>query len=508
MDSETYWAKRAVEREAEWHKKCQELIDKELAAYYRQALLHIRDDIAVLYARFVDQNGLTKKAARELLQGDEYRVWRMDIEDYVKRIETTGDAKLLRELNTLAMRSRVTRLDKLFSDTVKELVSLGVKVDDRMLRFLTDAYKDGYYRGLYEIGQKASIRMPVNVLDEKKVESVVRTPWSGKNYSKRLWKDTELLEKELKKTMTAAMHRGLSIDKLSGQLAERMNVGKNVAARLVQTELNYVQNQAALASIKDAGMKYFRFIATLDSRTTVICREHDGRVFSVDDAGVGYNMPPLHVRCRSTIAGTLGALKDKPLGTRIAREEDTGKTYHVPAAMKYEEWKAVYVDKKMSLDEWKSAQHRGKIEVGKMLTLADPMREATGSAEDSNPEEVEALMKELESYGVTLRRPKNEELAYAPGIHSGEPGEAIISEGASYSAWIHEMTHVRDDFKDGWLGFRVIMDVEKTYAREKHAYEQEIKLAKELPEPIRSEMISRLEKNLEEERRVIYHEME
>ena len=180
----------------------------------------------------------------------------------------------------------------------------------------------------------------------------------------------------------------------------------------------------------------------------------------------------------------------------------------MPAAMKYEEWKAVYVDKKMSLDEWKSAQHRGKIEVGKMLTLADPMREATGSAEDSNPEEVEALMKELESYGVTLRRPKNEELAYAPGIHSGEPGEAIISEGASYSAWIHEMTHVRDDFKDGWLGFRVIMDVEKTYAREKHAYEQEIKLAKELPEPIRSEMISRLEKNLEEERRVIYHEME
>ena len=48
MDSEAYWQKRAEEREAEWYKKCQKAIDKELAAYYQQALAHIRDDVAVL----------------------------------------------------------------------------------------------------------------------------------------------------------------------------------------------------------------------------------------------------------------------------------------------------------------------------------------------------------------------------------------------------------------------------------------------------------------------------
>lgn len=47
--------------------------------------------------------------------------------------------------------------------------------------------------------------------------------------------------------------------------------------RLVRTELNYVENMAAFRSIKDAGMDYYRFIATLDNRTTLICRSHDGR---------------------------------------------------------------------------------------------------------------------------------------------------------------------------------------------------------------------------------------
>ena len=354
MDSEAYWQKRAEEREAEWHKKCQKAIDKELAAYYQQALAHIRDDVAVLYARFGAQNGMTNQEARAWLQSDEYRVWRMDIEEYVRRVEASGDEKLLRELNTLAMRSRITRLDKLYGDTLKELIKLGGEVEKWMTDFLVDAYEDGYYQTLYEIGKEAGMRLPVNILDRKGVENVVRTPWSGKNYSKRLWKNTDLLNTELQRTMQAAVHRGLSLDKLSNQLAERMTVGKNVAARLVQTELNFTQNQSALDSMHDAGMKYYRFIATLDSRTTQQCRSHDGRVFKVEDASPGSNMPPLHPRCRSTISGCLRGLKDKPKGTRIARDPDTNKTtMYVPAGMRYNDWKTVFVEKKYSVNEWK-----------------------------------------------------------------------------------------------------------------------------------------------------------
>lgn len=359
MDSETYWAERAKEREKYWFKKSQDTIEKELARYYLASLGRIQDDIAALYGRFATDNGLTMAEARKLLTGGEYRQWRMNIEDYVAKIEATGDKGLERELNVLAMRSRISRLDKLYGETLMELDNLGRKVSDRMRSFLTDAYKDNYYHRLYDIGKQGQLRNAVSKVDPKDVEDVLRTRWSGKNYSERIWKNQRFFAKTLKEEMVNAVHRGEAVSKISKRLAKKMDVEQWKATRLVRTELNYVENCAAVASIKDAGMKHFRFIATLDKRTSQVCRDHDGHVYEVDDAHPGDNMPPLHPNCRSTIAGSLYGPDHTKTGERIARN-DKGKTYYVPADMKYEDWQVVYVDKKISLAEWES-EHAPKI---------------------------------------------------------------------------------------------------------------------------------------------------
>ena len=127
---------------------------------------------------------------------------------------------------------------------------------------------------------------------------------------------------------------GVPVSDMVRDVRERMGVGTSDATRLVRTELNYVQNQAALDSIKDAGVTYYRFIATLDNRTTPLCRSKDGEVFAVDDAEPGTNMPPLHPRCRSIISGSLYAEHKPRKGTRIARDEH-GKNVFVPAGMRY-----------------------------------------------------------------------------------------------------------------------------------------------------------------------------
>lgn len=344
---EAYWARRNAELEAKWNRKRQQEIDKTLEAYYWQAIRHIEDDLAKLYTRFSDQNGLDMVEAQRMLQGDEFRVWRMDIAEYVQQIAATGDKELLRELNVLAMRSRITRLDKLYGETLLELSKLTKKAEDAIDRFLPSAFKDFYYHGLFDIGQKAQVAVPVARLDKERLENVLRVPWSGKNYSTRIWHNSAKLAKTIEQTMVQAMHRGTSLPDLSRLVAQRMNVGIHDAQRLVQTELNYVQNQAALASMKDAGMKYYRFIATLDRRTSRMCREHDGNTYPVDEAQAGDNMPPLHPRCRSTISGCLKALHDKPIGKRIARDPQTGKTtQYVPADVKYQEWYETYVEQK------------------------------------------------------------------------------------------------------------------------------------------------------------------
>lgn len=356
---ELYWQKRNEELEAEWFRRSQKEIERELAAYYTQALKHIEKDINDLYARFAIDNSMSMTAAYSLLQGDEFRVWRMDMQEYLKQIEATGDKKLLRELNTLAMRSRISRLDKLYAETCVELSKLAEKFGRSMDKFLPTAYKDFYYRNLFEIGRKRGLASTPAKVESNKLENVLRAPWSGKNYSARIWANQEKLAEILQREITAAMHRGASVENVSKIITQKMGVGMSDARRLVRTELNYVQNRAALDSIKDAGMKYYRFVATLDRRTSAACRSHDGKIYPVDEGSPGTNMPPLHPHCRSTIVGSLKG-DSIPKGSRAARDK-TGQYIRVSADMKYEDWKAVYIDGKMTIAEYEKSSENGII---------------------------------------------------------------------------------------------------------------------------------------------------
>lgn len=342
MDSESYWEKRMEELEQHWYDKGRQTIEQELTELYEDALEGIQDDIAVLYGRFAKDNNLSIGDAMALLQGREYRKWRKSIEEYVKEINETGDKGLEREL-TLAMRSRITRLDKLYAEVLMALDALGRKADKAMTAYLTDAYLDGYYHSLFEIGKKRGLEGSVSRISEEDAEKVVRTPWSGENYSKRLWNNTEKLGKTIQQVVSSGVHRGLSVQKLSKMVEERMGVGHRQAVRLVRTEMNFSLNRSILDGIKASGMKYYRFVATLDRRTSAQCRSHDGHVYKVEDYSPGTNAPPLHPHCRSTIVGSLKG-DSKPKGKRAARNPD-GNYIRVPASMTYAEWYQQYVDR-------------------------------------------------------------------------------------------------------------------------------------------------------------------
>ena len=113
---------------------------------------------------------------------------------------------------------------------------------------------------------------------------------------------------------------------------------------------SFVQNQASLDSIKEADMKYFIFLATLDKRTSNKCREHDRKVYPIDEAQAGSNMPPLHPHCRSTIAGNLTDY-DRGIGKRTAKDNE-GNRIIIPAKMNYDDYYKVYIKKSLSYDSW------------------------------------------------------------------------------------------------------------------------------------------------------------
>lgn len=363
MDSESYWIKRAEEREQEWNNTSKNTIEKELAKYYQQALFSIEDDIAILYGKYAKDNNLTYAEASKMLASNEFKQWKMSMEDYLNAITDSKDNKLLLELNTLVMRKRISRLDKLYGDTLKNLYTLGSEAEKSITNFLSGVYKDNYYENIFDIGKSISIKKSAIEVDNKKVGKVLNSSWSGKNYSQRIWKNTDKLAKLIKNEITDGFHRGVSINKMAKLVQQRMNVGKYEATRLVRTEMNYVQNQAALDSIKDADMKYYIFLATLDKKTSTLCRAHDRKVYPVDSATPGTNMPPLHPHCRSTIAGNLTDY-DTGRGKRSARDKN-GKRIIIPAAMNYDDYYKVYIEKSMSFSQWEKAHKKLTVNANK-----------------------------------------------------------------------------------------------------------------------------------------------
>ena len=127
---------------------------------------------------------------------------------------------------------------------------------------------------------------------------------------------------------------------MAKRISRRLGVSMSNAKRLVRTETAYIHELATLESYKEAGIIKYRYLTTLDNRTSEICQELDQNVFLVDDAMPGENFPPMHPNCRST---TEAVFEDEIESTRIARAED-GSQYMVPRNMCYEEWKEKYVD--------------------------------------------------------------------------------------------------------------------------------------------------------------------
>ena len=109
----------------------------------------------------------------------------------------------------------------------------------------------------------------------------------------------------------------------------------NQVRTLVRTSINQVSNTAALNVYKANSnvTKKYRYVATLDSRTSAVCSALDGRIFTYEDGP----KPPQHFNCRSTIIPEIDYDNlpfDPPKGI-VRRASADGL---MPASMNYGEW--------------------------------------------------------------------------------------------------------------------------------------------------------------------------
>lgn len=110
------------------------------------------------------------------------------------------------------------------------------------------------------------------------------------------------------------------------------------AEAITRTAVQHVASTARMETAKENSdiLTGYRWLSTLDSRTSTICRSLDGQVFKFDQGP----RPPAHINCRSAITmeldGRYSYLDEG--GSRAARSAETGKTVDVPASETYYSW--------------------------------------------------------------------------------------------------------------------------------------------------------------------------
>ena len=308
-----YWEKRALENKLSAIENEEDYL-RRISGIYDHANKQIDEKLAKVYARYAKENNLTLEEAYKQLPKKMETEYKKDVMDYVNKAKDPSYKQYLLNQSIMHKHSVLDQLRTEMRDVIYD-----IDMEETGGKFLEKIFTDSNYRAQYSNNEEAFAKV-----DKQKIQNLLKENWSGGgNFSELIWKDREKLVKALDDIVMKGLATGDNYDKMSDKLAKRMDTSKSNAKRLIMTESARMENEGLLSYYQRIGAKQLIFVATLDMKTSEICRAMDGTIIPVEDAKIGLNVPPLHPYCRSVISPHYEG--NEP-GDRVYRDVETGKT--------------------------------------------------------------------------------------------------------------------------------------------------------------------------------------
>lgn len=254
--SNNYWAERMAKAQEQITKKHIEDIEKQLSKYYSKAMKRTIADFEATYDKLLATvaDGVEPTPA-DLYKLDRY--WELQ-------------AQLKTELE---------------------------KLGDRQVKLFSDAFEEQFF-DIYN-----SISIPsataYSTIDKEIAQQMINQIWvaDGKNFSQRIWGNTEKLIETLNEELINCVATGRNTNELKQLLQEKFNVSYSNADSIVRTETAHIQTQAAKQRYTDYGIQEVEVWADKDERRCDVCGKLHQKRYPV-----GAVMPvPAHPRCRCAI---------------------------------------------------------------------------------------------------------------------------------------------------------------------------------------------------------------
>lgn len=459
--NEAYWERRAAQRMFELLQSAEDTADI-ISKVYLKASRYLSFQMQSVFERFMTKHKLTEPEARRLLGMVQDKASLKELIRQLKNSDMAREkAEFIRNLEASAYQARIERMQQLQNQIDLTMQQVYEQEKQVSTAFYADLANEAYYRSMFDIQQRAGLGYSFAHIDPKQIDRVLGSKWSGKNYSKRIWGNTKALAQDLKEELLIDLLTGRTEFEVSKILANKFAQGASNARRLVRTESCYLSNQMEMESYKKSGIEKYRFVATLDLRTSKICASLDGQLFLVSEQRVGKNCPPMHPWCRST---TIAHISDEDFARmqRRARDPETGKTYLVPATMNYQEWYGKYVRGKSELRKTPIGTAENRERYSK---FSDRFQEYNNGQKDTIT--IRRLMNNLnkseigkETVAYISDHPElNIQMCYnidhAPGIRGYQDKNVIVIYASetrtvqnTAETLVHEITHHRYDIGD------------------------------------------------------------
>ncbi len=132
------------------------------------------------------------------------------------------------------------------------------------------------------------------------VQNFLSEPMGGDFLENYIQNHLSSVQRTIRQTMATAITLNETVQQAANRLRIIDGIGNKGANMIARTVFNHSSNATRLKSYEENSdlIKKYRFVATLDSRTTLICATTDGNTYNrLKDVP----QPPLHPSCRSTV---------------------------------------------------------------------------------------------------------------------------------------------------------------------------------------------------------------
>lgn len=252
----SYWKDRMTAAQTRLSAKSMKEIEKQLKKYYSVAMRSTISRFESVHAKILAQ----QEAGKQITPADLYKLdayWQMQ-------------AQLRQELQ---------------------------KLGDKQISALSRIFETNYFEIYYSINIEGAEAF--TTIDTNAVQHIINQIWcaDGKNWSQRIWGNTEKLLETLNEELIDCVVAGKKTTELKNKLQERFGVSYSQADTLARTEIAHIQTQAAKQRYEDYGVREVEIWADEDERRCPECgRLHKKRY------PIGAEVPiPRHPRCRCCI---------------------------------------------------------------------------------------------------------------------------------------------------------------------------------------------------------------